>query len=416
MATLEIDDLTLGPWGVGRLDGRAVMVPHAVPGDRLEIAIESERSGYAVGRIESIVRAGRDRRVPPCPFLPRCGGCDWQQLAYPAQLAIKARLIAAEFSRALGVELAVAGLIEPAPEEFAYRARVRFKVGSGGEVGFHAAGSNRVVAVDRCLVAVAPISVPVRFAAALGRRCRELEVVAGDRGQVIVAHFESRPASADLARARAALADSPDVRGLILRGGGARELLGETEVTIELEPGLTLDVEADLFTQVNRAQNRGLIAAVMSAAAIAPGDEVLDLYCGAGNFSLPAARRGGRVTGVDTDELAIAAAGRNLARSGVAPAQFVAMKAGELARFLARARYRPSLVILDPPRAGAAELIDLVAALRPPRTLYVSCNVATLMRDLKQLSRAGYKVGMVRAFDFFPNTHHAEVMTEMLLT
>lgn len=416
MATVEISAMTLGPYGVGHLDGRVVMIPNAVPGDLVKIAIESTRRGYAVGRIEEIVRAGGDRRVPRCPFLPRCGGCDWQQLSYPGQLAVKARLIVSEFSRVLGAELSADGLIEPASEEFGYRARVRFKVGKGGEVGFHAALSNRLVAVDRCLVAAPPIAVPSRFAAALGRRCRELEVVAGDGYQVIVADLESRPTPAEVVHAGRALAADASVRGVILRGGGAREIVGDATVAIELEPDLTLEVEADRFTQVNRAQNRKLVAAVMASAALAAGDEVLDLYCGAGNFSLPAARRGARVTGVDADELAIAAARRNAARLGLDGARFIAMKAGELARFLARARYRPQLVILDPPRAGAAELIGLIIALRPHRVLYVSCDVATLMRDLKQLSHGGFRLGTVRAFDFFPNTHHAELLTEMLLT
>jgi 23S rRNA (uracil1939-C5)-methyltransferase len=416
MARVEISEMTLGPYGVGHLDGRAVMVPGVVPGDVIDIAIENQRRDYAVGRIEQIVQPGGDRRVPPCPFLPRCGGCDWQQLDYPAQLAIKARLIAAEFSRALGVELPTDGLIEPAPEEFGYRARVRFKVGAGGEVGFHAASSNRLVAVDRCLVAAPPIAVPHRFAVALGRRCRELEVVAGDGYQVIVAYFDSRPGGAEIAQASRALAAEPSVRGVIVRGGGVREVVGEATVAIELEPGLTLEIEADLFTQVNRAQNLKLVAAVMAAAAPTAGDEVLDLYCGSGNFSLPAARRGARVTGVDAEELAVVAARRNAARLGLDGAQFIAMKAGELARFLSRARYRPGLLILDPPRAGAADLIDLIVALKAPRVLYISCDVATLMRDLKQLARGGFRPASVRAFDFFPNTHHAELLTEMLLT
>jgi 23S rRNA (uracil1939-C5)-methyltransferase len=416
MATVEISDMTLGPYGVGHLDGRAVMVPNAVPGDLLEIAIENERRDYAVGRIEQVLHAGNQRRVAPCPFLPRCGGCDWQQLDYPGQLAIKARLIAAAFSRALGAELPLDGLIEPAPKEFGYRARVRFKVGRGGEVGFHAASSNRVVAVDRCLVAAPPIAVPVDLAAALGRRCGELEVIAGDDYQVIVADLDGRPTPAEIAQAGRALVADPAVRGIILRGGGAREIVGAATIAIELEPGVTLEVEADRFTQVNRAQNRKLVAAVMEAAALAAGDEVLDLYCGAGNFSLPAARRGAQVTGVDADELAIAAARGNAARLKLAGARFIAMKAGELARFLSRARYRPQQVILDPPRAGAADLIELVIALQPRRVLYVSCDVATLMRDLKQLARGGFGLGTVRAFDFFPNTHHAEVLAEMLLT
>jgi 23S rRNA (uracil1939-C5)-methyltransferase len=417
MPTVEISDLTLGPWGVGRIDGKAIMVPHSAPGDLLEVAIESERSAYAIGRLESVIRAGRERRVPPCPFLPRCGGCDWQQLEYTAQVAAKARLVAAEFARVLGVELPADGLVEPAPEEFGYRARVRFKVGAGGQVGFHEAASNRIVAVDRCLVAAPPIIVPLRFASALGRRCRELEAVAGEGYQVIVAHCESRPAPAEIERARRALDEEPSVRGLVVRSGDAREIFGDPTVALELEEGLTLEVDADHFSQVNRAQNRKLAAATMAAAAIAPGDEVLDLYCGAGNFSLPAARRGARVTGVDAQEIAIVAARRNAARLGLSDnAQFVAMKAGALARFMARARYRPGLVMLDPPRTGAADLIGLLSALRPRRVLYIACDVATLLRDLKALIRAGFRLGRVRGFDFFPNTHHVEVLAEMLLT
>jgi 23S rRNA (uracil1939-C5)-methyltransferase len=167
---------------------------------------------------------------------------------------------------------------------------------------------------------------------------------------------------------------------------------------------------------VNRAQNRKLIASVMGLAVIRDSSPVLDLFCGAGNFSLPAARRGARVTGVDADADAIAAATRNADRLELRQAQFVAMKASATAEFLHRARYRPEVIIIDPPRTGAPDLMELIVKLHAPHVIYVSCDVTTLARDLRMLVAAGYKIVHVRGFDFFPNTHHVEIVVHALLT
>ena len=115
MAQVEITAMTFGPFGVGRLDGKAVMVPNAAPGDLLEVTVVQERAGYLVARAERVLKAGAARRTPPCPYLPRCGGCDWQQIAYPEQARFKAEVIAATLNHALGLELDPATLIEPAP-------------------------------------------------------------------------------------------------------------------------------------------------------------------------------------------------------------------------------------------------------------------------------------------------------------
>jgi 23S rRNA (uracil1939-C5)-methyltransferase len=154
----------------------------------------------------------------------------------------------------------------------------------------------------------------------------------------------------------------------------------------------------------------------MEMAAAGAGTRVLDLFCGAGNFSLPAARRGAEVMGVDAEALAVAAAARNAARLRLERAEFAAMEAAELARFLLRARYRPDAVIMDPPRSGALALIEPLLRIRAPRVIYVSCDVATLARDLQALCAGGYRIAALRAFDFFPNTHHVEVVADAVLT
>jgi len=416
MAEVEISAMTFGPFGVGHRDGKAVMVAHSVVGDRLEVAPVSERRDYSVAKIREIIRASADRRGAPCPYLPRCGGCDWQHIEYAAQVRFKGEVIARELGHALGIEIDPADLVEPAPAEFGYRSRIRLKVGAHGVLGFHEFGTNAIVEIDSCMVADAGIRMPLHLARSLGKRVEEIEVVRDGAREVQVSYLKKPVSEEDLRRARNVLESDPEIRGIVLRSGARREILGEAAITVELEAGLSIEVDADLFSQVNRAQNMRLVASVMEMASIKESAPVLDLYCGAGNFSIPASRRGARVTGVDADADAIAAAVRNATRLKLRDAQFIAMKASETADFLHRARYRPEVVILDPPRTGAADLMEPIVKLRAPRIVYASCDVTTLARDLATLARAGYKLERVRGFDFFPNTHHVEIAASALLT
>jgi 23S rRNA (uracil1939-C5)-methyltransferase len=408
---VEIDEMTLGPYGVGRLDGKATLVANSVRGDVLQVSISGNHRDYFTGRLDRIISPGPSRRVPPCPFLPRCGGCDWQQISYPEQAAAKGRLIAAQLNRALGLELDPANLIIAAPAEFGYRSRLRLKVKGKGALGFFELGSNRFVPVDRCLLAGEDLSFdPARhLASVLANRCDEIEIVKAGQRQALVAYLRGHVQPADVKGAQTVAADET-VAGIVLRGGRDRVAIGEPSVTIELEPGLQLTAAADAFSQVNQQFNRELVAAVMEQAAIESGAAVLDLFCGAGNFSLPVAKRGGQVLGVDADPIAIGAAQHNAENLGLSNARFVTMEAQGMAPFLLRARYRPQTVILDPPRSGALELMKMIVRLEAARVLYVSCDVPTLARDLRILKEDGYAVSSVKAFDFFPNTHHCEVL------
>jgi 23S rRNA (uracil1939-C5)-methyltransferase len=416
MAEIEISAMTFGVFGVGRIGGKAVMVPGAVVGDHLDVEIVSERRDYSVAKIREVVRASAERRVAPCPYLPRCGGCDWQHIEYQAQVRFKGEVVARELSHALGIEIDPAGLVEQAPAEFGYRSRIRLRVGAKGALGFYEAASNTIVEIDSCMVAEAGMRMPAHLARSLGKRVEEIEVVRDGAREVQVAHLKKPPTEEDLRRARNVLESDGEIAGIVLRAGTSRSTVGDATISIELEDRLSIEVDADLFSQVNRVQNRKLVASVMEMAAIHESSAVLDLYCGAGNFSMPAARRGARVTGVDDDAGAIAAAARNAERMKFNGAQFVAMKASATADFLHRARYRPEVIILDPPRTGALDLMAPIVKLRAASVIYVSCDVTTLARDLRVLTGAGYKIKRVRGFDFFPNTHHVEIAVHALLT
>ncbi len=415
MPEIDVNAMTFGPYAVARADGHTLMVPNAAPGDRLEVSITSRRRDFSIANIDRIIAPGPDRRVPPCPFLPRCGGCDWQQLNYPAQLRAKAELIATGLRRA-NIGVAAENLVEPAPEEFGYRSRIRLKVGRDGKLGFYRLGSNELVEIDHCIVAEAGLRLPHTIASALGRNLDEIEVVASGNREVLVAMMRRPPSPLELDRVRVLMEADATIQGIIFRCGRERGVLGDPAISIEVEDGLDIVVDADLFSQVNHLQNRKLVATAIAMASIDRGMRLLDIFCGAGNLSLPAARRGAIVNGIDADGLAIAAATRNAHRLGFPDAKFIAGKAIEAVDFLLRAKYRPAVVILDPPRTGAIELMEPLIKMRPRSIIYVSCDVSTLARDLRVLTDAGYLAHRIAAFDFFPNTHHAEIAAHLLLT
>ncbi len=416
MSQIEIESMTYGPYGVGHLNGKTVLAPNAAPGDLIEADVVSEQRDYARARLTQIVRSSALRRPAPCAYLPRCGGCDWQHLDYPAQVSIKAKLLAADFHRALGLKLDPVGLIEPSPIEFGYRSRVRLKVGPGGTLGYYELESNKLVGIERCMVASCDLAPAKEFLRETRLRCVELEIVAQDKEQILIVHCTVAPSDSQIARASRVIKCDGRIAGIILKSSAKRIVLGDASISFEPEAGCQIIADADCFSQVNPAQNRKLVATVMELAAIEPAMPLLDLFCGSGNFSLPAARREASVTGVDADSLAIAAARQNALRMKLRDAQFIAMAAAETAQFLHRAKYQPSLVLLDPPRTGAAGLIESVARLRAPKIIYVSCDLATLLRDLGVLATYRYQVALVRGFDFFPNTHHIEAVAELLLT
>jgi 23S rRNA (uracil1939-C5)-methyltransferase len=405
--------MSFGQCAIARIDGKAVLIPAAMPGDIVEIETQTQRRDYAMARVVRIIEPAPQRREPPCPYAATCGGCDWQHIRYGVQPSLKDEVLAAAF-RALNIELDTDGLVEAAPAEFGYRSRVRLKTGSGGRIGFYHSRSNSLVEIEACLVASPSIAEAARLAQALGRNCTEIEVIAGEHGAVLVGHMIRAPGAIERKLARQMV--DGGTSGLILRSGAIRELFGEVRIACEVEAGCVIEADADLFSQVNRAQNLKLVAAVMQLAEASPGTRVLDLFCGTGNFSLPAARRAAEVIGLDRDPLAIETARLNAQRMQLEGTQFIAMRAAEGLRFLRQTGYCPDTLIMDPPRAGAVDILELITKLRARKLIYVSCNPSTLVRDLRQLVSKGYRITHVRGFDFFPNTHHFEIVTSLLLT
>ncbi|TMA95437.1 MAG: class I SAM-dependent RNA methyltransferase, partial [Deltaproteobacteria bacterium] len=212
----------------------------------------------------------------------------------------------------------------------------------------------------------------------------------------------------------ALLARLATVRGTVLAGGGERLVAGDPTVRLPLEPGLDLEVPADVFTQVNPAANPALVATVLALGRFARGERVLDLFCGAGNFTLPLARREVAVEGIERDRVAIATARANAVRLGLHHASFRCATVAEA--LAARAPGTLDALILDPPRAGAADAVGDIARLRPRRVIYVACDPATLARDVRAFATHGYRILRVQPLDLFPQTFHVETAAELHLT
>jgi 23S rRNA (uracil1939-C5)-methyltransferase len=414
---LDVTALSHGPDGVARHQGGVVFVPGVAPGDHVHARLVESRPRFARAEVVRLI-PGPAHRTPPCAWIEACGGCPWQQVTYEAQLAAKAANVRETLARVGGVTPRRELPIIAAPGEWRYRRRIRLHVDRRGALGYRAPRSHRIVEIDDCVIAddalAAALPLARRLVRTLRTRLATLELVANGRGGVVLYGVADGPfAAADaevLAECVAGSAGSAMLAGVALEGRGWRRDSGDVHVLVRPDEVTSIMQRPGAFTQVNGDANRALVATVRAFAR--PAARVLDLFCGSGNLSLPLAADGFEVLGVDADADAIDAAGAAAAALG-AGCRFEAVPA---LRFLRQQGLAGAdLVVLDPPRIGAAGEAVQLARLRPRRIVYVSCDPATLARDAKTLVAAGYVVDRVQPLDLFPQTPHVEIVLEALV-
>jgi 23S rRNA (uracil1939-C5)-methyltransferase len=420
---LTVERLTFGPDALAHADGQVVFVPFAAPGDEIRARVRRRARGYLRADVVDVVRPGPSRATPPCPAFGRCGGCQWQHVTLAEQRRAKQEVVAEQLARIAGLRDVVVRPTLAVADGLAYRSRITL-VAESRRLGYHRAGTHLLDEVRACPIAVpaveAHVDVARRWAAALRTAPERVTIAEAPGGVVLAAALAAAPVPADVDATEALLVAEPSVRGAILRRREARIVVGDPTVRIELEAGLALEAPADAFTQVNAAANRLLVQTVVELGGFPAGARVLDLYCGIGNFALPLARRGVRPLGIERDAGAVAAARANAARLGL-DARFVA---ADVAAALA-GRDLPDDgpghepidgVVLDPPRAGAADALRALVARAPRRLVYVSCDPATLARDLRMLAGHRYALRVAQPIDLFPQTFHVETVALVELT
>jgi 23S rRNA (uracil1939-C5)-methyltransferase len=410
--------MSYGPHAVARSEGKVVFVRGAAPEETVDATVHEDHGRFAFADLIGVVEPSAARRSPPCPYLPRCGGCPWQHLRYGAQLTAKAAVVREHLRRIGGLDVTVEP-VAPSPSEFGTRSRLKLRV-QERTIGFLAGGAHDLVPVDTCLLAAPALAAAMPLAAELVRRletsAQRIELVlaepTGSR-VVLVAQCEGGWVAGDDAACRA-LAARANVGGVVLAGRGWRHVWGDDRVTIAPEPDLALSLRAGTFSQVNPAANQMLVATVLRLAAARGGLRVIDLYAGAGNLSLPLARRGATVWAVEQQPQAVRDGRANAKRLGLTQCRFLHRRAAPAIASFAARRESVDLVVLDPPRNGAADVIAPLLRLAPQRLVYVSCNPSSLARDLKLLGTR-YRLDCVQPLDLFPHSYHVETVAAATL-
>ncbi|MET9068660.1 class I SAM-dependent RNA methyltransferase [Streptosporangium sandarakinum] len=402
-------ELTVGPvahggWCVARHDGRVVFVRHALPGERVMAEVTEETTRFLRADAVEILQPSPDRVTPPCPFAGPglCGGCDWQHASLDAQRLLKTEVVAEQLRRLAGIEWK--GVVEEvpgAPDGLGWRTRVQFAVDRDGVPGLRRHRSHDVQPVDLCLIAhpeVENVGVEVMN----WRNASAVEVIAsgtGDQAVVITPRPRRTVAVPDLDRSVAVLVDEGRGRTRAVHGRGhVVERVGDRD----------FQVTGSGFWQIHPGAAAALRDAVMEFAVPRPGEWALDLYCGVGLFAAALAEavgEEGAVFGVESDATAVRDAQRNL--RDLPQARFARGRVEDaLDRFGIE---RADVVVVDPPRAGLGrEVVERVTGLDASRVVYVSCDPATLARDLAWFAEHRYTLADLRAFDAFPMTHHVE--------
>jgi len=392
-----------------------VLVRGGLPGERLRVRTESQRQGVLRGSLVDVLERSRDRVEPPCPYVEHCGGCPLMSLDLPAQRALKAERLARALANA---GCATAVQLEAAGPGFEYRRRARLafrRLAQRTVIGYRQGAAHMIADVGACLVLVAPLS--AAFAAVRERLgpalegSGEIELTARDDGRVLVQLACDAPVGSGVYAAAEALARVEPIAGVSLRvANGAPARFGEVEGSARALDGAVLHAPADAFSQANEAVNRRLSELVVELAA-PEGARVLELYAGHGNFSLALAARASAFWAVEGHPAAAEACRKNLAERGFSHARVYAR---DVDTYTPEAR--ADVVVLDPPRAGAKRLGEIVQATKATRVVYVSCHMTTLARDLKSLVALGFRADRAHALDMFPQTAHVEAVVHLRLS
>ncbi len=425
----KIEKLIDGGAGLGRVDGQVVFVPGVCPGEQVEARLTAVKTDYADAALEKVVTPSADRVTPPCPVYGKCGGCQWQQLAYPAQLRAKVDILREDLRRIAkldGPEL-LAPIGAPAPYD--YRTRIQVKIDTSRPepvIGFFAAKSNQIVPMERCLVAAPPLNRVIeelrRLLTDPARRLSSMTDVhlhlAQGTGELQCRHFaEGEPKKRVETFLTAAVEALPElVSQVYYDRSGHRRVWGRDWIMDRVHDR-PFRISDRSFAQVNWAQNQTMIETVRAFAALTGRESVLELFCGIGNFGLFLAERAATLMGYDENPSAIADAKYNAAQQGRANCRFVAGPVGETLAGLVKGGRKFDLALLDPPREGVQRApLEALIKLAPARLLYVSCVSATLARDLRRLMDGGYRVGRLQPVDLFPQTPYLETVTELTWT
>lgn len=406
----RVRDIAHGGDAVVETADGIVMARGGLPGERVRLRVLRRASGVLRGELLAVLEASPDRIEAPCAIADRCGGCPLMTLAHPAQTAFKrerlARLLAQQ-----GAQIAPELIESSAPLGYRGRARLFWQGGGRGGrgIGYRAAGSEALVDAPQCLVLAPALARGYQLLrAGLGELLRgrgELTLAIGEGGRCVVSLVAQDAQPPELYAAAERLSSEPEIAGVALRvGEGAAASWGDARQWSLGVDGLPLWAPPGSFSQANPGINARLVERVRALAEVDDA-RVLELYAGHGNLSIALAAGARELRAVESDRAAAVACEQNLRARGLLHARAVC---GDAAQGAQGKRAAIDVVVLDPPRAGARDVLPVLIARQPARIVYVSCDASSLRRDLAVLVQAGYRIDAAVALDMFPHTAHLE--------
>ncbi len=412
-----IERLAFGGAGIGRDEGKVVFVRGGLPGDILKVRITKDKGKYAEAEIEDIVRPSLDRTEPLCPVFGKCGGCQWQHLSYSSQLKAKENILKETLERIGGIKDIEVDLIVPSPMHYGYRSRVTlstwFHEGKR-RVGYHQERSRVRIEIEGCPIAREQVDETIsRLSDSLSKTnsfrdpLKRLNIVSNDNRAFVTL---VTPLGEDVRKFKS-------LRNYLKKSLGTEDIgmAGDEEPEFEFVIlGLKFYCIPSVFIQANYEVSEQLTETLIEWADLGENERVLDLYSGIGNFSLHLAKRAKEVVGVDFSVKAVKLSEKSARANSIKNVAFDASPTELFIEESVRRGDRVDLVVLDPPREGAMEILGGIAELSPERIIYVSCDPPTLARDLKRLRELGYQLVRIRPFDMFPQTYHIESLALLL--
>lgn len=435
-----ITDYTAEGQGVAHVEGCAVFLPNAIAGERVRVRIEKAQKTWAAGKLVEILERSPHRVNRACPVAKLCGGCDFWHMDYEEELRLKAERVKTCLNRMGGEALEEVPILA-GPTCYGYRNKAQYPVAARkgrAYAGFFRAGTHQVVESSRCLILpeesdrvkdtviayVNQFGIPVYDETSHSGLLRHIYVRRGAvSGQILVCLVVNGEETSWWDALIPSLKKISGFTTLVLSVNKKRgnAVLGDKFISLwgpgyieDTLCGLTFRLSPRSFYQVNHYQAQRLYQTAISLADITREDTVLDLYCGVGTITLAIARVAGRVIGVEVLPQAVEDARDNARRNGIENAEFFCGDAGQAALELERSGVHPDVIVVDPPRKGLnADAIEALYRMSPRRIVYISCDPATLARDVALLKQRGYAVTHVQAADLFPRCAHVETVVLM---
>ena len=435
--TVDITGYTAEGMGVARLEGRVVFIPGTIRGERWDVRLQKVNKNVAWGRGVALLTPSPERQDSDCPLAGRCGGCQYRHMSYQEELVAKHQRVFDALTRLGGIQVDLPPVLG-AEDPDRYRNKVQFPVAlekHGLSIGYYRPRSHDVLNAEDCMLQPEAVT---RVRAAFKKwmetysiraydetngkgLIRHLYVRTNSAGEVlccVVANGEKLPYEQELVDEL--LVAEKGLIGVVLNvnkkdtnvilGDKYRTIWGRDWLEEELR-GMKFRLSVPSFFQINRAQTERLYGVAVDFADLTGNELVLDLYCGIGTISMALAQKAGKVIGAEIVPEAIEDAKKNAVRNRMENAEFFCGDAADVAGKLAADGLRPEVICVDPPRKGlSAEVPGILASMEPRRIVYVSCDPATLARDVKRLEALGYKAVKAQAVDLFPRTAHVETV------